>query len=116
MKQKGHLECWVKCCWEIGCKWVSGNASTARLADPGAQIAISGGQLLAEFKPTGAQKVYEVRQETKLDAQTVEALGFKEITLLPGQYPLTPLGNGRVKVAIKIRAVKGKSKQHDAAH
>lgn len=117
MKQKGRIECYVKCCpLEIGCKWVSGNTSATRLADPGAQITVNGGQLLAEFKPTGAQKVYEVKQETKLDAQTAEALGFKEITLLPGQYPLNLLGNGRAKVAIKVRTVAAKSKKADAAN
>lgn len=112
MKQKGRIECYIKCCpLEIGCKWVTGSASATRLADPGAQITVSGGQLLAEFKPTGMQKVYEIKQETKLDAQTVEALGFKEITLLPGQYPLTPLGNGRAQVAIKVRTAGAKSKK-----
>ncbi|MBI1761219.1 MAG: hypothetical protein HYR56_07255 [Acidobacteria bacterium] len=116
MKQKGHIECYIKCCpIEIGCKWVSGSASATRLADPGAQITVNGRQLLAEFKPTAAQKVYEVKQETKLDAQTAEALGFKEITLLPGQYPLTQLGNGRAKVAIKVRTAGAKSKRADSS-
>jgi hypothetical protein len=107
-KQKGHLECWVKCCWEIGCKWVSGAGSVARKADQGAQITVNNGQLIAEFKPAGEQRVFEVKQETKLDAETAEVMGFGEITLLPGQYPLTRLENGRAKVAIKVKTAAAK--------
>jgi hypothetical protein len=105
-KQKGRIECWVKCCpWEVGCRWSPGGSSATRQAAPGAQIKVSGGQMTAEFKPTGEQKVFEVKQETKLDAQTADAPGFKEITMLPGQYPVTKLGNGMAKVTIKVRTL-----------
>lgn len=103
-KQKGRIECWVRCCpWEIGCRWNS--SSSARKADSGAEVRVTGGQLLAEFKPTGEEKVFEVDKETKLDAQTADALGYKEITLKPGKYAITRLENGKAKVAVRVKAI-----------
>lgn len=103
---KQRIDCWVKCCpWEIGCKWSPAGSSAARKADSGAQVMITGKLLVAEFKPTSDQKIFEVKQETKLDAETAEALGFKEVTMMPGQYPITKLENGKAKVTIKVKTV-----------
>ncbi|MGE0132583.1 MAG: hypothetical protein AB7U82_31245 [Blastocatellales bacterium] len=123
MKQKVCIECWIKCCpLNIGCQGYpcGPNSSAARKADSGAQITVTGKLLVAEFKPTGDQKIFEVKQETKLDAETASALGYKEITMLPGQYPVTKLDNGKAKVTIKVKTLpktgydlkenKGKSK------
>jgi hypothetical protein len=88
---------------EIGCRWSP--ASAARKADSGAQVIVTGKLLVAEFKPAGDQKVFEVKQETKLDAQTADALGFKEITMLPGQYPITRLEKGMAKVEIRVKPI-----------
>jgi hypothetical protein len=101
-RPKGKINCWIKCCpLEIGCTW---DLSAAR-GKPPADITVKDGSLTADFKPTGDQKVYDVKQETRLDAKTAEALGFKEITLLPGQYPVTTLRNGLARVTIKVKAV-----------
>lgn len=100
---KQRIECWVKCCWEIGCRW--GSASAARKADTDAQVIVTGKLLAAEFKPTGDQKTFEVKQETKLDAETASALGFKEVTMMPGQYPITKLDSGKAKVTIKVKTL-----------
>jgi hypothetical protein len=123
MKQKICVECWIKCCpLNIGCQGYpcGSNSSVARKDGSGADVKVSDGQLIAEFKPTGEQKVFEVKQETKLDAQTADALGYKEITMLPGQYPVSKLENGKAKVTIKVKTIpkkgydikenKGKSK------
>lgn len=102
-KPKGKIKCWVECCpLQIGCTW---EMSAARGKPPNADITVKDGLLTADFKPTGDQKVYEVKQETRLDAKTAESLGFKEITLLPGQYPVTALRNGLARVSIKVRTV-----------
>ena len=107
-RQKGKINCWIKCCpLEIGCTW---DLSAAR-GKPPAAISVKDGILTADFKATSDQKAYEVKQETKLDAQTAESLGFKEITLLPGQYPLTALRNGLTRMAIKVRTVPAKAAQ-----
>jgi hypothetical protein len=112
---KQKIKCWVKCCpLEIGCQFNS--ARTASKTEPNADITVAGDQLVADFKPTGDQKVYEVKAETKLDASTAEALGFKEITLLPGQYAIAPLRNGRAKVSIKVRTVAAKGKKADSTN
>jgi hypothetical protein len=101
---KQKIDCWVKCCpLEIGCRWSP--ASAARKADSGAQVMVTGKLLVAEFKPTGDQKIFEVKQETKLDAETADALGFKEITMMPGQYPVTKLDNGKAKVTINVKTL-----------
>lgn len=108
MKQKMCIECWVKCCpFQIGCKGYpcDPNSSVARKADSGAQVMITGKLLVAEFKPTDDQKTFEVKQETKLDAETAEALGFKEVTMMPGQYPITKLENGKAKVTIRVKTL-----------
>ena len=114
MKQKGKIRCWIECCpLKITCEFDFGsnaNASAARRNAPSADIVVRGDQLIAEFKPTGDQKAYDVKAETKLDAKTAEALGFKEITLLPGQYPLK-MGNGMAKVSIKVRTVAADKKK-----
>lgn len=103
-KQKGRIECWVRCCpWEIGCRWNS--SSSANRADAGAQVTVTGKLLIAEFKPTTDQMIFEVKRETKLDARTAEALGYKEITMLAGQYPITKLKNGNAKVTIKVKTL-----------
>ena len=99
MKQKpGHLECWIQCCpLKIECKWAP-NTATARRSAPQTQVTVNSKQMTVEFTPKDDKKVYEVTQATKLDAQTAEALGYKEITVLPGKYPLTPLANGRMRI------------------
>jgi hypothetical protein len=118
---KQRIECWFKCPpLEVGCRWDSARSSAASKANGGARIIVTGKLLVAEFKPTGDQKILEVKQETKLDAETAEALGFKEITMLPGQYPITKLEKGMAKVEIRVKPIpklgydlkenKGKSK------
>ncbi len=107
MKPKGKIRCWVKCCpLEIGCEFDTGSSGARRNA-PSADIVIKGDQLIAEFKPTNDQTSYEVKAEMNLDAKTAEALGFKEITLLPGKYPLTKIANGMAKVSIKVKTIAG---------
>jgi hypothetical protein len=107
-RPKGKINCWIKCCpLEIGCTW---ELSAAR-GKPPADITVKDGMLTADFKSSSDQKAYEVKQETKLDAKTAESLGFTEITLLPGQYPVTTLRSGLARVAIKVRTVPARSAQ-----
>lgn len=106
MRPKGKIRCWIECCpLKISCEFDIGAYSAARRGVPNASIVVRGNQLIAEFKRADEQKIYDVKSEMKLDAKTAEALGFKEIMLLPGQYPLTSMANDMVKVSIKVRTV-----------
>lgn len=114
-KPRPKLKCYVRCCpIAIGCEITVGDgtqfqASTRQRA-PNSEMTIKDGRLIIELRSPGEQNPYVINAETKLDPKTAQSLGFQDVTLLPGRYPLVPMKGGMARVSIKVRTVQENSK------
>lgn len=99
---KAKVRVIARCCPLVVIIIISGGAN-ARLGAPNGEATLEGNRLTLQLNSSGNQKEYLVDKETKLDDESAKALGYSEVILLPGKYPLRPLKGGKFEVTINAR-------------